>query len=371
MFSARRILASMFALVAICAQAQGEVRTLRAPNGGLVPDIAQGADGVWHMTYGSGQPGDGFYVRSGDGGKTFSKPVRLNDKKDNVTCGMERGPRIALGKDGVIHALWLGFYKTGGGAWYTRSVDGGKSFEPQRRLESPSYGLDNACLAADLEGNVAVLWTGGIPGAKEEADSPTASPIILVRSSDNGVTFTKNELLKSDHPASSFACGCCRLEARFDGGRLCVAFRGGHKNLRDPYFLVGDPVKNDFHCVKISDDRWDYSCPMQGIPFTIDGKGRVVVAWMSRHEAFWSVSDNAGKTFGAKSAVPLGKGKMSFPLALPIDDKQIFAQWQEGRTLRWSIVAEGRATESGTVALFGTNRAMARLGKDGHVYVAY
>ncbi len=371
MFSAQRIIALTITLLAVCGSANAEVRTLKVPGGGQVPDVVQDGDGVWHMTYGVGQPGNGFYTRSSDGGKSFSKPVRLNRKDNNVTTGMERGPRVALGKDGVIHVIWQGFYKTGGGAWYTRSVDGGASFEPERRLEAPTYGLDNLALAADAKGNVAVLWTGGIPGAKEEADSPTASPIILTRSSDNGVSFTKNELLKSDQPASSFACGCCRLEARYGGDVLYVAFRGGYKNLRDPWFLSGDPVKNDFRCVKISDDRWDYSCPMQGIPFSIDGKGQVVVAWMSRHEAFWSVSDDAGKTFGAKSATPAGKGKLSFPLAVPIVGNQVFVQWQERSTLHWSIVAAGKTAESGTLPLPSSNRATARVGKDGHVYVAY
>jgi hypothetical protein len=42
---------------------------------------------------------------------------------------MERGPKLALGKDGVIHVVWIRFYKQGGGVWYTRSTDGGNTWQ--------------------------------------------------------------------------------------------------------------------------------------------------------------------------------------------------------------------------------------------------
>src|SRR5947209_3518263 len=100
-----------------------EVRTVHVPNDGQVPEVAVDAQGTWHLTYGTGLGGNAFYVQSKDNGKTFSKPVRLNQRANTVTAAMERGARIALGKDGIIHVVWLGFYKKGGGAWYTRSTD--------------------------------------------------------------------------------------------------------------------------------------------------------------------------------------------------------------------------------------------------------
>jgi hypothetical protein len=238
---------------------QAEVRILRVPEHGQVPDVALDAKGVLHLTYGLGAPGNGFYVQSRDLGKTFTKPLRLNHALDTVTTGMERGPKLALGRDGMIHVLWHGFYKKGGGVWYTRSSNGGKTFEPERNLVHPNYGTDNAAIAADGEGNVFALWTGGFPGVKPDPDSPVASPIVLVRSADNGRRFSANELLRSDHPASGRACGCCRLTAQVGSdGNLYVAFRGGYRNLRDPYFLSGKKTENNFHCLRVSEDNWSF-----------------------------------------------------------------------------------------------------------------
>ena len=250
---------TLIALSGLTGDARADVKTVRVPHGGEVPEVVLDARGVLHLTYGLGKPGNGYYVRSDDGGQTFSKPVQLNRRADTVTVGMERGPKLALGKDGSIHVVWLGYYKKGGGVWYTRSTNGGKTFEAERNLVEPKYGTDNATVAADAEGNVIALWTGGFPGVTEDPDSPVASPIIFVRSTDNGATFSKNELLRSDHPASGRACGCCRLEAQVGAdGYLYVAFRGGYKNLRDPYLLRGRKTENDFRCVRVSADDWEF-----------------------------------------------------------------------------------------------------------------
>src|SRR5262245_22354563 len=177
--------------LAIGSHAAGaEVTALRVPQRGEVPEVVLDAQGVLHLTYGRGGPGNAFYVRSADGGQTFTRPVQLNRQPDTVTTGMERGPKLALGKDGAIHVLWQGYYKKGGGVWYTRSTDGGKTFEPERNLVDPRYGTDNATIAADADGNVFALWTGGFPGVQPDPKSPVASPIVLVRSTDNGLTFS-------------------------------------------------------------------------------------------------------------------------------------------------------------------------------------
>jgi hypothetical protein len=367
-----RAVAASFLWLALTAPLSAEVRPLTLPAGAQVPDVVQGDDGVIHVTYGTGLPGDGYYVRSGDGGKTFSTPVRLNRNGSTVTTGMERGPKLALGKGGTVHVVWLGYYKDGGGAFYTRSTDGGRTFEPERRLEEPQYGLDNATVAADGQGTVVVLWTGGIPGVPHDKDSPTASPIVLVRSSDDGKTFSRNEPVKSDHPAALHACGCCRLEARIAGAKLYVAFRGGYKNLRDPWLLVGPKAGNDFRCVRVSEDNWSTGCPMQGIPLAVDDRGRVLVSWMSRDRAYWSLSDTDAKQFRPRLTAPAGNGKAAFPLALPTGKGEVFLLWQEGKQVHWAVVREdGTATsEQGSLAAApGGHRATAFVGKDGNVYV--
>jgi hypothetical protein len=93
---------------------------IRTPDGGLVPEVSLDKNGILHLTY--GKDNNGYYVQSRDGGKTFSSPVQLNRRPGTVTVGGERGPKIAIGKDGAIHVAWLGDYQRKGGIWYTHST---------------------------------------------------------------------------------------------------------------------------------------------------------------------------------------------------------------------------------------------------------
>jgi hypothetical protein len=364
-------------LFVVAGVSRAEVRAVRAPDNGQVPEAVIDAKGILHLAYGSGQSGNAFYVRSTDGGKTFTKPVRINQRADTVTCGMERGPRLALGKDGVIHSCWDGFYKKGGGAWYTRSTDGGKTFEPERELQDPKYGLDNIALAADDAGNVIVLWTGGFPGAPKDAQSDTAAPIVLARSTDNGKTFAKNELLKSNHAASSFACGCCRLEAVLGGdGNLYVGFRGGYKGLRDPWLLVGKKTENDFKCVLVHEDTWRTGCPMQGPPVRLDAKGRVLYSWMCRGRAFWTFSED-GKSFHEPIPVPdkgMSQGNHWHPTIVANAKGEVLFVWAQANEIRWALYnPDGTWTEQRGVAgkQADNNKPTAVAGPDGHFYVVW
>ena len=83
----------------------------RVPNGGFQPDLAVGRDGAIHLVYYSGDPmaGDVFYVRSKDGGVTFSAPVRVNSQPGSaIARGTIRGPQIAAAPDGRVHVAWNG-----------------------------------------------------------------------------------------------------------------------------------------------------------------------------------------------------------------------------------------------------------------------
>ncbi len=367
----KTLVVGLLAGCVLAGTARAEVKTLRVP-GAEVPDVALDNAGTLHVTYGKDQPGEAYYVRSADG-KTFTAPVRLNRRAQTVTTGMERGPKIAVGKDGSIHVVWLGHYKLGGGAWYMRSTDGGKSFEPERNLVEPKYGMDNATIAADECGNVVVLWTGGLPPAQPDPQSPAASPIVLVRSKDNGVSFTKNEFLKSDHPVTGRACGCCRLEARLVNETLYVAFRGGLKSVRDPFFLMGPVHGESFTCVPISADQWVTTCPMMGIPFQIDAKGRVLVSWMSDHKAYFAVTEGQGK-FTPKTAAPSSPAAQDFPLALANSKGEVFFMWTEGNRLVYAqYSATGQPLGQPRVAgqLPGRNKPTAFVDRAGDFVIVY
>src|SRR5689334_17991691 len=86
-----------------------KVNLMRVPNGGIQPQVAVDAAGAVHMIYYTGDPGHGnlYYVRSRDGGATFSAPLKVNSQPGSaIAAGNIRGAHIALGKNGRVHVAW-------------------------------------------------------------------------------------------------------------------------------------------------------------------------------------------------------------------------------------------------------------------------
>jgi len=199
------------------------VSAIRVPNGGIQPQIVE-RDGIVHMIYFTGDPakGDLFYVRSGDYGTTFSKPLPVNHTPEGaaMAIGNIRGAQLAVGRNGRVHIAWNGTTPTGHlPMLYTRLNDAGTAFEPERNLIHNAWGLDGGgSLAADPEGNVYVFWHAPIPGTKGEENRR----VWMARSIDDGQTFAP-ERLAFDKPIG--ACGCCGMKAFADKTGIHVLFR--------------------------------------------------------------------------------------------------------------------------------------------------
>ena len=158
--------------------ASGErVRLLRVPDAGLQPQVALDERGTLHLVYytGDSHKGNLLYVRSTDGGATFSSALPVNSQPGSaIAAGTIRGAQLAIGKAGRVHVAWNGSGeakpqgplnpdsgKHGMPMLYTRLSDTGKAFEPQRSLMHQSFGLDGGgTVAADRVGNVYVMWHG-------------------------------------------------------------------------------------------------------------------------------------------------------------------------------------------------------------------
>ena len=197
------ILVLLLMLSGFSAQSQAEVvkvATARVPDDGFFPQAQVDGEGTLHLTYFKGEPmsGDVFYVRSKDGGATFSKPLRVNSQAGSVlVMGTIRGPQMAIGKRGRVHVAWMGTgkaqprFKGQTPMLYARMNDTDDAFEPQRNVIQAHPGLDGGgSVAADQEGNVYVAWHA--PNVEEtEADRQvwlTRSKHLLV-SSNYGATF--------------------------------------------------------------------------------------------------------------------------------------------------------------------------------------
>jgi hypothetical protein len=131
------------------------------PRPARAPSLALDAAGTLHVAWTSGED-DGADIqvaRSTDGGQTFSAPL--------VVAPSDRyadAPRLAAGPDGLLHLVYA-YSESGPFAGftirYTRSRDGGRSFETPRDIFSPlPAGIDSMrypALAIDGAGRLYVV----------------------------------------------------------------------------------------------------------------------------------------------------------------------------------------------------------------------
>jgi len=364
-----------------------DVRVVPLPEGALVPDVMMDGAGVLHMVYGLGD--DAWYVRSADNGRTFSSPVKVNTVgKVTLTMG-ERGPKLALGQltmltnarirvwEPSIHVVWADKWSPGVQVYprYSRSLDGGRTFEPPRALASLS-GIDGLTVAADSTGTVVAFFHHVTPG--QQLEVPQAHRLYLARSTDNGTTFGPEERVKIQG-MDDLACSMCLMRARITAdANACLVYRVANDNIRDFFLLRSPKQENAFVPLRVNEDYWELkTCPMCGPELTLDPAGRMLCAFMSRHRVYWSALDDG--RFTLHVATPANGEDEIYPAAFGDGKGHVLFVWQVGpmavgRTaiVKWALYRnDGTFTgRQGTlgVSTSGT-KATAFLGTDGAFYI--
>jgi hypothetical protein len=136
----------------------------------LAVDSRNGALYATWNDYRSGDS-DALLVRSTDGGRTWSEPVRVNDDPGSDPKRDQFFPTVAVGSDGRVHMLWLDRRDDGGNkryaAYYASSTDGGNTFSKNvpvsNVLSDPDVGFEGTIIgdyiALDLSADGGTVYT--------------------------------------------------------------------------------------------------------------------------------------------------------------------------------------------------------------------
>ncbi len=333
-----------------------DVRTVALPGGGIAPDAAVDSKGVVHVAF--GRDSNAYYVRSADNGRTFSSPIRINTAGGVVSVGRERGPKLALGKDGSVHVAWIG--PRGKGAWYTR-LEGAK-FLPERDVNDGGKPVDGVTLAADSRGRVFVFWIDSrLP---PDPASPVSHAIFYARSTDNGATFADSRQLKSDYPG--LACACCNLEAAADSaGLIRLVFRGGYQSLRNMEMVeTRDGLR--FAWREVHQDGWKIDgCPMSGADLRTNFAAGPGVAWMSNHDVYYRIGDGPRQSPASPKTA-----NRNYPLLLGNAAGDRLLAWTENMEYHWELTgADGKVRTGVEKGLTHGSRPGGFTGTDGNFYL--
>ena len=231
-----------------------------------------------------------YFARSTDGGRTFSAPLAVNPKPGEVWGFSVSKPRIAIGRNGTIHVFYpANDVSPSNGkpyavAHYTRSTDGGRSFEKPKRLNTMvttdashvvhgglTHGAVFGAMTADAKGSVYAMWIDTRDMMKE-GDS---GKMFIAVSRDDGRSFGKDvELFPGD------VCPCCQLTAHVDADqRLFIGSRQVDGKFRDSTVAVSTDGGRTFSARQriVGEKRWAIEgCPLK--PTSVAARGREIYA---------------------------------------------------------------------------------------------
>lgn len=138
----------------------------------------------------------------------FSDPLLIDGlqmDEDGIDVGPS-DPRICTGSNDAIFVTWVDEDETGAtGIYFTRSLDGGKSFEEKQRIDySGATDGDDVILSdpeidIDSEGTICIMYS------KRDTEADETFSLILRKSEDDGGSFDSQTVYSDNHyfPAAS------------------------------------------------------------------------------------------------------------------------------------------------------------------------
>ncbi len=281
------------------------------------------AQGAIHLVCNS--PDGPRYLKSADGGKTFSEPISLIDQESRKP-GLEFDVwDLAVSSGGIVHvAIGTNAWKLklppeDWGFYYARLDRGAASFAPLVNINhKPSEGFS---LAADEKGNVAACWL--------------ADKLYVNVSHDNGASFGPTvEIDASFNP-----CNCCTTSSTYTAdGRLAILYREETNDERDMFLVISDEGRGEARRTKISRTLWKTdSCPMTYYCVSATTQG-FVAAWPTQGRIYFARLDNMGAVLPPGEIKTPGQSGMRTGLvALSDRDGNTLVAWKKDGTLGWQL----------------------------------
>ncbi len=309
----------------------------------VTPAVVTDDNGSIYTVYfkNEGETGNLYFQRSDDGGKTFSDPVRVNDREGAIDVAAQwSSPGLAVGKNGEVFVLWYNadYSEPEKFPWgeitmrFTRSLDGGKTFEPARNPapNDPRGEQSYPYMVVSSDNSIHISYLN-LDYSLEENAAGTHTVVRMVSSTDAGRTFGRSAIVD---PA---ACQCCAtVAAAGPDGEVYAASRSVFVETAQD---LTDDKRTDYHGTYLDkvvirditvarstdggkaqsftepsrvgrDDWYMNGCPDAGPGMDFDSKGRLHMAWFTGSETalrgqgfYYTSSDDRGQSF--RTPVPI------------------------------------------------------------------
>lgn len=232
---------------------------------GNTPSATFDADGLLWVAYVENE--HVWVSQSADLGKTYSEPVSVNQDSEDAEHNGENRPKIIVDDNGFIYVSWT--RKTSprftGEIRFSRSTDGGKSFETPRIINDDELftGHRFESLFLTESGHLYITWIDkrDLVASTEKGEDYVGAAVYYSVSDDRGESFSAN------YRVANNSCECCRIAIAPRGPEnIAILWRQVFgADVRDHAIAVLTPGGEMLESHRASYDEWHIdACPHHG-----------------------------------------------------------------------------------------------------------
>jgi hypothetical protein len=261
-----------------------------------------------------------FQVIEPDDRARFAQPIDVS-RSPGVFSWL---PRVAVSaqRPDDVYVLWQEIVFSGGphggDIFFTRSRDGGATFEPPRNLTRTTYGEGKGRLAYDRWDNGSIDLVVSDRGDIYAAWTAWDGPLWLTRSVDGGATFTTPHVIERGEEAPARAPAIAAA-----GDRVWVAWTTGEHASADIRVAASADGGATFAPPRIVERTPAFS---DAPDLAIDGAGTLHLVFGDAMHVRYTRSIDGGATF-APSRVISAKQQAGFP-TLAVDRGRVDVLWE-------------------------------------------
>ena len=302
--------------------------------------IADGAKG-FYVSYVERHDGkNNLFVQHVDQAGVSRKPVLVNDRLGDAAVRNENPPKLALGPQGALYVVWVNeMERWKGNVLFSRSTDGGRTFSRSVILntgeKAPPVGRAFQTIAVDSGGRIYVAWID------ERNKTPRSAEVWMTASADGGRTFQPDRRILADVCECCRLTLLVQKDGRLLLSYRVVPAAG--QMLRDIAVARSDDAGRTFQSAVVSHDGWDINaCPIAGPAMALDGAGKLTIVWFTEIKGiaglYYSTSHDGARTFSPRQTLTPDQKLARHANLAAGPDGSVFVAWDDvdSKTLvRW------------------------------------
>lgn len=269
--------------------------------GSVQPQVAMTSAGGIHVAFGKGSAI--YHVASADGGRTFSLATKVANLP-KLALGMRRGPRIAVAGDTLVVSA---IASEEGSLFAWSSADGGKSWgRPVRINDAPNSAREGLhAMAGDGKGFVIAVWLD-LRNKGMELWSAT--------SRDSGKTWSANTRVYASPDGNICECchPSVAITPGGDIAVMWRNWLAGSRDMY--FAMSRDAGRTFSAAQKLGEGTWKLNgCPMDGGAVAFDDAGKPVTVWRREKTIFATSDGRAEKLLSNSGVQPVAFGDRAGP----------------------------------------------------------